>query len=36
MMQERKKQAIEAFGMQGPKERREVSLEDLCSLLSLE
>ena len=36
MMQERKKQVIEAFGMQGPKERREASLEDLCSLLSLE
>ncbi|KAJ6316831.1 hypothetical protein OIU78_020003 [Salix suchowensis] len=35
-MQERKKQAIEASGRQGPEERREVSKEDLCSSLILE
>ncbi|KAJ6778883.1 TRANSCRIPTION TERMINATION FACTOR 2-RELATED, partial [Salix koriyanagi] len=35
-MQERKKQVIEASGRhRGPEERREVSKEDLCSLLSL-
>jgi SWI/SNF-related matrix-associated actin-dependent regulator of chromatin subfamily A3 len=32
-MQERKKLASEAFGRQGQKERREVSIDDLCSLL---
>ncbi|KAI5560194.1 hypothetical protein BDE02_16G030300 [Populus trichocarpa] len=33
-MQERKKLASEAFRRQGQKERREVSIDDLCSLLS--
>ncbi|KAG6743677.1 hypothetical protein POTOM_052378 [Populus tomentosa] len=33
-MQERKKLASEAFGRQGQKERREVSIDDLCSLFS--